>query len=55
MESFVEKLNLKTVAHNTEKSQGNLRKLAVTQTPVRKHQLTLVEKNKLIRVKIIIN
>ena len=27
---------------NTEKSPGDLRRLAVTQTPVRKHRLTLV-------------
>ena len=29
---------------NTEKSPGDLRRLAVTQTPVKKHQLTLVSK-----------
>ena len=28
--------------HNTEKSPGDLKKLAVTQTPVRNHQFTLV-------------
>ena len=27
---------------NTEKSPGNLRRLAVTQTPVKNHQLTLM-------------
>ena len=30
------------VRQNTEKSPGDLRRLAVTQTPVRNHQLTLV-------------
>ena len=30
------------VSWNTEKSPGDLRRLAVTQTPVRKHRLTLV-------------
>ena len=29
---------------NTEKSPGNLRRLVVTQTPVKDHQLTLIEK-----------
>ena len=29
---------------NTEKSPGNLRKLSVTQTPVRNHQVTLMWK-----------
>ena len=28
--------------HNTEKSPGDLRRLAVTQTPVKGHQLTLM-------------
>ena len=32
------------IGQNTEKSPGDLRKLAVTQTPVRKHPLTLVFK-----------
>ena len=27
---------------NTEKNPGNLRRLAVTQTPVKDHQLTLI-------------
>ena len=36
--------NIVKVGQNTEKSPGNLRKLAVTQTPVKKHQLTLVWK-----------
>ena len=30
------------IGQNTKKSPSNLRKLAVTQTPVRNHQLTLV-------------
>ena len=30
------------IGQNTEKSPGNLRKLAVTQTPVKDHQLTLM-------------
>ena len=30
------------IVQNTEKSPGDLRKLAVTQTPVRDHQLTLM-------------
>ena len=30
------------IGQNTEKSHGDLRRLAVTQTPVKKHQLTLV-------------
>ena len=29
---------------NTEKSPGDLRRLAVTQTPVKNHQLTLMRK-----------
>ena len=32
------------ISHNTEKSPGDLRRLAVTQTPEKNHQLTLVEK-----------
>ena len=32
------------IRQNTEKSPGGLRRLAVTQTPVRNHQLTLVWK-----------
>ena len=31
-----------TALYNTEKSPGDLRKLAVTQTPVKDHQLTFV-------------
>ena len=31
-----------TISQNTEKSPGDLRTLAVTQTPVRNHRLTLV-------------
>ena len=30
------------ISQNTEKNPGDLRRLAVTQTPVRNHQLTLV-------------
>ena len=30
------------IGQNTEKSPGDLNRLAVTQTPVRSHQLTLV-------------
>ena len=30
------------ISQNTEKSPGDLRRLAVTQTPVENHQLTLV-------------
>ena len=30
------------INQNTKKSPGDLRRLAVTQTPVRNHQLTLV-------------
>ena len=30
------------IGQNTEKSPGDLRRLAVTQTPVENHQLTLV-------------
>ena len=33
------------IGQNTEKSPGDLRKLAVTQTPVRDHQLTLMWKS----------
>ena len=32
------------IDQNSEKSLGDLRKLAVTQTPVKDHQLTLVLK-----------
>ena len=32
------------IGQNTEKSPGDLRRLAVTQTPVKIHQLTLVWK-----------
>ena len=32
------------IGHNTEKSPGNLRRFAVTQTPLRNHQLTLMWK-----------
>ena len=34
------------IGQNTEKSPGDLRKLAVTQTPVRNHRLTLVRKTR---------
>ena len=33
---------LTTIGQNTEKSPGDLSRLAITQTPVRSHQLTLV-------------
>ena len=32
------------IGQNTEKSPGDLRRLAVTQTPTRNHQLTLARK-----------
>ena len=32
------------ISQNTEKSPGDLRRLVVTQTPVKNHQLTLVWK-----------
>ena len=32
------------IGQNTEKSPGDLRRLAVTQTPIEDHQLTLVRK-----------
>ena len=32
------------IGHNTEKSPGDLRRLAVTQTPMKDHQLTLMWK-----------
>ena len=34
------------VGQNTEKSPGDLRRLTVTQTPVKDHQLTLVRKTR---------
>ena len=34
------------IGQNTEKSPGDLKRLAVTQTPVRNHWLTLVQKLK---------
>ena len=34
--------SISEIGQNTEKSPGNLRRLAVTQTPVRNHRLTLV-------------
>ena len=34
--------NIVTISQNTEKSSGDLRRLAVTQTPVKDHQLMLV-------------
>ena len=34
------------IGQNTEKSPGDLRRLAVTQTPVRKHRLTMVWKTR---------
>ena len=32
------------VGHNTEKSPGDLKKVIVSQTPVKDHQLTLIGK-----------
>ena len=42
----VDHLNYSIVENgqNTEKSPGDLRRLAVTQTPVKNHQLTLIWK-----------
>ena len=34
------------IGQNTEKSPGDLRRLVVTQTPVKDHQLTLVSKTR---------
>ena len=34
--------NIVEIGQNTKKSPGNLRRLAITQTPVKTHQLTLV-------------
>ena len=42
------------ISPNTEKSSGNLRRLAVTQTPVEDHQLTLVWKTLKIVITIIV-
>ena len=36
--------NIIRISQNTEKSPGDLRRFAVTQTPVENHQLTLVWK-----------
>ena len=36
--------NIVKIGQNTKKGPGDLRRLAVTQTPVRNHQLTLVWK-----------
>ena len=38
------KYSITKICQNTEKSLGDLRRLAVTQTPVENHQLTLVWK-----------
>ena len=35
-------INITDIGHNTEKSPGDLRRLVVTRTPVKDHQLTLV-------------
>ena len=35
------KYSIVEIGQNTEKSSGDLRKLGVTQTPLKKHQLTL--------------
>ena len=34
--------NISKIGYNIEESPGDLRRLAVTQTPVRNHELTLV-------------
>ena len=36
--------NINRIGQNTEKSPGDLRRLAITQTPVKGHQLTLMRK-----------
>ena len=36
--------NIIKIDQNTEKSPGHLRRFAITQTPVKDHQLTLVGK-----------
>ena len=41
------------IGPNTKKSQGDLRRLVITQTPVRNHQLTLIWKNTLKRERMI--
>ena len=41
----IQTLSITRISQNTEKSPGDLRRLAVTQTPVRNHQLTLVGKS----------
>ena len=41
--------NIITIGQNTEKSPGDLRRLAVTKTPVKDHQLRLIFKEKLAR------
>ena len=41
------------IGQNIEKSPGDLRRLAVTQTPVRNHQLTLVRKTPKSKIMII--
>ena len=38
--------NIVAIGQNTEKSPGDLRRFAVTQTPAENHQLTLVCKKK---------
>ena len=47
--------NIVEIGQNTEKSPGDLKRLAVTQTPVRKHQLTWSGKNSHMSKKIIIS
>ena len=42
--------NIIKIGQNTEKSPGDLRTLAVTQTPVENHQLMLVRKSKRIMI-----
>ena len=40
----VKKYGMIEIGQNTEKSPGDLRRLAVTQTPVKNHRLTLMWK-----------
>ena len=40
----IQNYSIAEIGQNTEKSPGNMRRLAVTQTPVENHQLTLLWK-----------
>ena len=42
LEYFELRERIRTISQNTAKSPGDLRRLAVTQTPVKDHQLTMV-------------